>query len=143
MQFCMKSLEIDESPFPMMLKWSSIREEKAKIPLLLFVSKTLRRGAIKLILKESAYPKGEDEVSFKRHNDFIKNEVSRRSPGLDKIKRRMEHTFPERRRYMNNVLDLKKDQSRVSCTVEFWIEMVRFTNNGSVVRDMIIFPITD
>ena len=48
------------------------------------------------------FPEGEDEVSLKRHVEFLENECSRRNPDQEKIRKRMALTFPMRRRTMNH-----------------------------------------
>ena len=63
------------------------------------VKKALKRGALRWT---PPFPEGEDEVSLKRHMEFLQNECSRRNPDREKIRKRMALTFPMRRRTMNN-----------------------------------------
>ena len=63
------------------------------------VKKAFKRGALHWT---PPFPEGEDEVSLKRHIEFLQNEWSRRNPDKEKIRKRMALTFPSRRRAMNN-----------------------------------------
>ena len=63
----------------------------------------LRRGAINW---EPPFPEGEDEISLKKHTEFLQAEWCRRNPDMEKIRNRMHLTFPGRRRKMNKAMPL-------------------------------------
>ena len=62
------------------------------------VKKSLRRGGINW---EPPYPQGEDEVSMKAHVAFMKTECRKRNVDKEKVRSRMDLTFPHRRRFVN------------------------------------------
>lgn len=85
------------------------------------VPSKLRRGALNW---EPPYPEGEDEASMKRHKEALVVEWRRRNPDLEKIEQRMMLTFPERRRQINQQIEITElkaeypalfDYSQVKC----------------------------
>lgn len=62
------------------------------------VAAKLRRGGINWW---PPFPAGEDEASIRKHKEFVQNEWCRSSPDIAKITKRMDLTFPVRRRAMN------------------------------------------
>lgn len=86
------------------------------------VSSKLRRGALNW---EPPYPEGEDEVSMQKHKEALEVEWRRRNPDIEKIQHQMMLTFLERRRQLNQqieIIELKTeypslfDFSQVQCT---------------------------
>lgn len=73
------------------------------------VSSKLRRGGLNW---EPPYPEGEDEASMKKHKEMLRVEWMRKNPNKENIERGMMLTFPERRRQMNQqieILELKAE----------------------------------
>jgi len=65
----------------------------------------LRRGGINW---EPPFPEGEDELSLKKHKDWLQGEAKKRSPDWDKVEKRMALTFPDRRKLMNKKIELQE-----------------------------------
>ena len=99
-----------------MLKKKKKNETTSPIP------SGLRRGAVNWI---PPYPEGEDEASLKRHKEFIQNEWSRRHPDMNRISRRMQLTFPDRRRLMNNKADIKDVRAEYPALFDYQQVMIK------------------
>lgn len=85
------------------------RKRKSDTSSKVSVCSKLRRGAINW---EPPYPEGEDDVSLKRHIEFLQNESLKRKVDSNKIEKRMDLTFPSRRRFMNeskSIADIKSE----------------------------------
>ena len=83
-----------------------------------YVKTELRRGGI---FWEPPFPEGEDEVSLKKHIEYMQNEWAKSSPDWGKIGKRMVLTFPGRRRMMNTgppVVDVKSEYPALFCSQE-------------------------
>lgn len=73
------------------------------------VPKALRRGGINW---EPDFPEGEDEDSMLLHKQVICTELKKRCPDMEKIRKRMDVTYPERRKMINEkklLIDLQKE----------------------------------
>ena len=55
---------------------------------------------------EPPFQEGEDELSVKRHREWLQNEYMRRAPGMKKLEHRMALTFPGKRKLMNKKVPL-------------------------------------
>ena len=71
------------------------------------------------------HAEGEDEASLKRHKEFIQNEWSRRHPDMNRISRRMQLTFPDRRRLMNNKADIKDVRAEYPALFDYQQVMIK------------------
>jgi hypothetical protein len=78
----------------------------------------LKRGAINY---EPPFPEAEDEISLKKHIEYMQNEWSKAKPDREKLRKRMILTFPGRRRMMNAQLplvDIKSEFPALFCHEE-------------------------
>ncbi|XP_073247923.1 uncharacterized protein [Porites lutea] len=80
------------------------------------VALKLRRGGINW---EPPFPEGEDEVSLKRHKEWLQNECMRRTPDLKRVAERMSLTFPDRRRLMNKNVPLTEVRAEYPALFDF------------------------
>ena len=82
------------------------------------IAKALKRGGINW---EPPYPEGKDEQSMAIHRQYLKNEIKKRSPDWEKIKRRMALTYPDRRRMINGkqpLTEIKEEYPALFCYSE-------------------------
>lgn len=80
------------------------------------VALKLRRGGINW---EPPFPEGEDELSMKRHKEWLQNEYMRREPDLKKVEDRMALTFPDRRKLMNKKVPLTEVRAEYPALFNF------------------------
>ena len=80
------------------------------------VALKLRRGGISW---EPPFPEGEDELSLKRHKEWLQNECMRRTPDLKRVAERMSLTFPDRRRLMNKNVPLTEVRAEYPALFDF------------------------
>ena len=76
----------------------------------------LRRGDINW---EPPFPEGEDELSLKGHKEWLQSEAKRRNPDWEKVEKNMALTFSDRRKLMNQKIELKEVRAQYPALFNF------------------------
>ena len=76
----------------------------------------LRRGDINW---EPPFLEGEDELSLKRHKEWLQSEAKRRNPDCEKVEKNMALTFSDRRKLMNQKIELKEVRAQYPVLFNF------------------------
>lgn len=112
----MRSFGMNANQFPTTQKWFFTKGKNNKGSEIQPVPLKLRRGGINW---EPPFPEGEDELSLKRHKEWLQNEAKRRNPDWEKVEKRMKLTFPDRRKLMNQKIELAEVRAQYPALFNF------------------------